>query len=107
VPVDPEALKGAIEEVEGGVRIRVYVKPESPREALVLEEGELVFYTNEPPLEGRANAALIRFIARALGVSTALVRLVAGQRSRLKVVEVRDVKPEYVLERLAQAVEPW
>jgi len=106
VPVPPESLRKVVEEVEGGVRIRIYAKPESPREGLFLEEDELVFYTSEPPIEGRANAALIRFLSKALGVSTSRVRIVAGARSRQKIVEVRDARLEEVLERLAQAVEP-
>jgi len=106
MPVPPDSLRKVVEEVEGGVRIRVFVKPESPREGLFLEEDELVFYTSEPPIEGRANAALIRFLSKALGVSTSMIRIVAGLRSRQKVVEVRDARLEEVLERLSRVVEP-
>ena len=105
--VPKESLAGVVEASSRGVRIRVYVKPDSQRDALVLEEDELVFYTTEPPVRGRANAALIRAVSRALGVSTSRVRIVSGQRSRVKIVEVEDVDPEYALERLAQVVEPW
>ena len=41
-----------------------------------------------PPVEGKANKALIDFIARLLGVPRAQVRLVRGEASRDKVVAV-------------------
>ncbi len=43
------------------------------------------------PEKGKANAALIRFLAEALDVSRAAVTLVAGQASRDKVIEVAGV----------------
>lgn len=107
MPVNPEVIERLVEEVDGRVRFQVYVKPESNRVALVLEEDELVFYTDEPPIEGRANASLIRFIARAIGVSTSRVDIVRGLRDRLKIVEVRDVPKEQVVARLAEAAEAW
>ena len=107
MPVNPEVIERLVEEVDGRVRFQVYVKPESNRVALVLEEDELVFYTDEPPIEGRANASLIRFVARAIGVSTSRVDIVRGLRDRLKIVEVRDVPKEQVVARLAEAAEAW
>jgi len=105
VPVDPEALAGLVEEARGGCRLRVYVKPESPSERLVLEGGDLVFYTPEPPVGGRANAALVRFLARALGVGRVDVEIVRGLRSRVKIVRVQGLDPREAAERLARAVE--
>jgi hypothetical protein len=44
-----------------------------------------------PPVDDRANAALCRLLADALGVPASRVRIVSGERSRLKRVEVRGV----------------
>ena len=41
-----------------------------------------------PPVDGKANAALQEFIARRLGLGKSAVRLVSGQASRRKVVEI-------------------
>ncbi len=105
--VNKEVILRLLEESRRGTRIRVYVKPDSNRDALVLEEDELVFYTEEPPVQGRANAALVRFIARALGVNPGKVEIVHGLRDRVKIVEVEGLDPETVAERLAEAAEPW
>ena len=46
-----------------------------------------------PPLEGRANQALCRLIAKRLGVAKGLVSVVRGERSRDKIVKVEGMDP--------------
>jgi uncharacterized protein (TIGR00251 family) len=105
VPVDVDRIAGLVEEIRGGSRIRVYVKPESSEEKLVLEGDELVFYTREPPVRGRANAALIRYLSRALGVSRVDVEIVRGLSERTKIVRIEGLTPGEVASRLARVVE--
>ncbi|WP_460125502.1 DUF167 domain-containing protein [Stetteria hydrogenophila] len=107
MPVPAETLRKLLEDYGDRVRFPVYVRPESNRTALVLEGDELVFLTEEPPVEGRANASLVRFLARALGVNRSQVEIVHGARSRAKVVEIRGLDADAVSERLAEVVEPW
>jgi uncharacterized protein (TIGR00251 family) len=40
-----------------------------------------------PPEDGKANEALLRLLAKALGVGTTKVRIVSGTASRLKMIE--------------------
>ena len=42
-----------------------------------------------PPVEGAANAALVAFLAKALGLPRSAVTLVAGDRARLKRLHLR------------------
>jgi uncharacterized protein YggU (UPF0235/DUF167 family) len=53
-----------------------------------------------PPLENRANEALVRFLARALGVPRSRVMLVTGSRSRNKVVRVSGIGRNEFFRRL-------
>ena len=41
-----------------------------------------------PPEDGKANAALLRLLAKTLGVGTSKVRIVSGTASRVKMIEV-------------------
>ena len=43
------------------------------------------------PSDGEANAAVIAFLAKALGAPRSAVRIVAGETARLKLVEVADL----------------
>jgi uncharacterized protein (TIGR00251 family) len=46
---------------------------------------------NAPPVEGRANEALIRFLAKALGVPRVRVTLVSGGTGRNKIVRIAGI----------------
>ncbi|MCJ2085186.1 DUF167 family protein [Methylobacterium sp. E-005] len=44
-----------------------------------------------PPVEGAANAALEKLIAKAFKVSRGSVRIVSGDQSRLKILEIDGI----------------
>ena len=99
-----EALRRLITEGDGYVDIQLYVKPEAPFTGLRMEAGELVFYTEEPPLEGRANASIIRFFSRLFNVQPAKVDIVYGHRSRTKRIRIYDVDAETAIQRIIEAL---
>jgi len=51
-------------------------------------DGALVVRVREPASDGRANDAVVRAVADELGLARRAVRIVAGTRSRRKVVEL-------------------
>lgn len=53
-----------------------------------------------PPVEGEANAALVRLIAKALGVSKRAVRLASGDTARVKQLEIEGIEGEALTARL-------
>jgi uncharacterized protein (TIGR00251 family) len=90
-----------LREGSGGVRLRVRVKPRSSRDGLAGEqEGALVVRLQAPPVEGAANEALVRVLARALGTPRSGVRIVRGDTARLKLVEIAGLPLAVVRERL-------
>lgn len=76
------------------VRFGVRLTPRAGRDAVdgVGEDGVLRVRVSAPPVDGSANDALCRLLARALDVAPGGVRVVAGAGSRRKVVEV-DADP--------------
>ena len=52
------------------------------------------------PVEGEANAALLKLLAGALGVSRSAVSLARGGQSRLKAIDVADLTPAEVRQRI-------
>jgi len=67
-----------------------------------LPDGRMKVAIAAPPVDGRANEALLRFVARALGVKTNAVRLAHGAGGRDKVVEV-DLAADELARRLERA----
>ncbi|MBI4299706.1 MAG: YggU family protein [Chloroflexi bacterium] len=84
-------------------RISVHVQPNAKRSEVVgMAEGIFRVRIAAPPSEGRANEALLAFLADALGVKRRDVSLVRGASSREKVVEVAGLDAETIRERLLQ-----
>ncbi len=72
--------------------IRVRLQPRARADELAGErDGVLVARVTAPPVDGRANAALCRLIAKRAGVGVRSVSVVRGERSREKLVRVDGV----------------
>ena len=70
------------------MRLNVKVIPNAKQNKLVEEPGRLKVYLTAPPVDGKANKALIAFLAEHFNVKKPAVRIVRGETGREKVVEV-------------------
>ncbi len=74
--------------------IAVRVQPRASRTEFAGVIGErLRIRLQAPPVDGRANAALVEFIAEAFGAPRAGVRIERGLSGRDKLVRIRDAAP--------------
>ena len=73
-------------------RIAVRLQPRASRDEIVgLRDGVLVVRVTAPPVDGRANVALCKLVARRAGVAASRVSVVRGERSRDKLVQVNGL----------------
>ena len=72
-------------------RLHMRVSPGASRSQWLglMADGRIKVRVAAPPENGKANAALIEFVAEALGIRKSEVRLVTGKSSRDKIVEVQ------------------
>ena len=70
------------------MRIAVRAHPGASRERAQWDGDVLHVWVTARAVEGQANAALVRAVARALGVRASAVTLVFGERGRDKVLDV-------------------
>ncbi|HEY8537555.1 MAG TPA: DUF167 domain-containing protein [Steroidobacteraceae bacterium] len=83
------------------VRFEVYVQPRASKTAVAgMHDGRLKVRLAAPPVDGAANAELVRFVAECLGVSKSEVRIVAGESSRRKLLEVPGSDASAIIDRL-------
>jgi len=95
----------AVEERGGQTFLRVRVTPGAKKSALsVRADGLLQVRLPAPAVDGKANAALIRWLARdLLGLSRSAVRIQRGERSREKTLVI-DATSDWVRERIERAL---
>ena len=85
-----------IRETAAGVTLSVRAQPGAKKTAITGLYGEgaaaqLKIAVHAPPLEGRANQALIAFLAETFSVPKSAVELLSGESSRSKVFLLRGV----------------
>jgi len=89
-------------ELRDHVRLTVNVKPRSREDKLILEpDGTITLRIVAPPVEGKANRMVVRFLAKRLGKSHSEVRIVAGLQSNVKVVEIANMSKAEISKQLA------
>jgi len=86
------------------VRLLLRVQPRASRNEIVgWQDATLKLRVTAPPVDGAANAAIARLLARALGVSPSSISVVKGHQAREKIVEVAGLGAAEIRRRLAEA----
>jgi len=85
-----------------GVVLEVHVQPGARRTAIVGEhDGRLKVAVSAPPLDGRANVALVEMLSECLGLPQRVLTLEAGATGRNKrVLAATALPPEELVRRL-------
>ena len=88
--IDPEVARHL---AQAGDRITIRVAPGAARTALTLDLGGpepiLRAAVTAPPEAGKANAAVLAMLAKALGVPKSALVVVRGRKDRTKLVQIR------------------
>ena len=80
--------------------LRVHAQPRASKTELVGQYGDaLKIRVNSPPVDGKANLALIKYLAKLFAVSKSHIELLSGETSREKRFAIKSPnnKPEEVL----------
>jgi len=82
----------------GTVTFPVRVQPRASKDEVVgVIEGALKIRLQAPAVENRANEALVEFLAHLLKTPKSAVRILGGERSRIKRIEIHGVTKQQVL----------
>jgi uncharacterized protein (TIGR00251 family) len=80
----------------------VRLTPRASREEIIGPRGgALAVKVNAPPVEDRANAALRKLVAKAVGIAPSRVQVVRGHKSPNKLLRLEGVGAAQAAERLA------
>ncbi|MBI2679230.1 MAG: YggU family protein [Candidatus Koribacter versatilis] len=92
-----------IKATAGGVSLRVKVRPRAKRDAITgIHDEALKLSLTAPPIEGRANDAVIDFFAQLLRLPRSSITIAAGHTSRNKVVRISGISASTLEQRLVE-----
>ena len=79
-----------------GAALTIRVTPRSRKTEFggLMENGTLRVRVAAPPVEGKANAALVKFLSKVLGVRRNRIEIVAGQKGLDKIISILDLSAE-------------
>ncbi|HVS86867.1 MAG TPA: DUF167 domain-containing protein [Candidatus Acidoferrum sp.] len=87
-----------IHERDGALVVAVRVQPRASRDEVAGEmNGALKVRLQAPAVENRANEALCEYLAALLKMPKSAVRILSGERSRIKRLEIRGVTKQQLL----------
>ncbi len=82
-----------VREHDAAVVFEVRVAPRASRSRVIgVQDGALKVALTAPPVDGAANEALRKLLAKTLGVSKSDVEIVRGDRARIKVLRVHGIR---------------
>ena len=90
--------------VQKTASIAVRVIPRAKRNEIVglLEDGTLKVRLTAPPVDGKANRALLKFLSDAFGIQKSDIEILSGETSRTKLIRLAGVTKKELLLKIAK-----
>lgn len=85
-----------------GSAITVRVTPRSSRNEIadILDDGTIKIRLTAPPVDGKANQALINFLSEILGVAPTKIEIVAGEVGRDKLITISGLDSDTIQKKI-------
>ena len=83
----------AIEQNKDGIRLRIFLQPKASKDYIAgIHDDELKITITAPPVDGQANAHLLKFLSKSFKVPKSSIILEKGEFSRHKQVWIPEPK---------------
>ncbi|MCE0825669.1 MULTISPECIES: DUF167 family protein YggU [Buttiauxella] len=94
----------AVSQTADGLVLRLYIQPKASRDSIVgLHGDELKVAITAPPIDGKANAHLVKYLAKQFKVAKSQVLLEKGDLGRHKQIKIID--PQHIPTEVAALLE--
>ncbi len=85
----------AVSQTEDGLVLRLYIQPKASRDSIVRLHGdELKVAITAPPIDGKANAHLVKYLAKLFRVAKSQVLVEKGELGRHK--QIKIINPQQI-----------
>ncbi len=86
---------------KGDLFLKVKVQPNSSKSGISgIFDGALKVSLNSPPVEGKANDELIKYLSKFLHIPKRNIEIVQGERGRIKTVKIEGISEEILREKI-------
>ncbi len=83
---------GAIEKKDNTIILHALITPKASRDSIIkFTEDELKITITAPPVDGKANQYLIKYLAKQFGTAKSRVKIVKGESNHHKKIEITGV----------------
>lgn len=90
---------------DGSLLLNLYVQPKASRNEIVgIHNGALKLRLTSPPIDGKANKALIAYFAKTLKLAKASIIIASGHQGRTKKIQILDLDETTARRLLNEAV---
>ena len=94
----------AVSQTAEGLVLRLYIQPKASRDSIIgLHGDELKVAITAPPIDGKANAHLVKYLAKQFKVAKSLVLVEKGELGRHKQIKIID--PQHIPTQIAALLE--
>lgn len=77
--------------------LTIYLQPGAKKSVLAgMHNGNVKIKVNSPPVDGKANEALIQFLSDFLDIPKSSIELIAGQKSRIKKLKIVGITDDII-----------
>ena len=96
--------KFTLHDGKNGAAITVRITPRMAKDQIydILDDGTIKIRLTAPPVEGKANKALIKYLSEILQVPASWIDIIAGQNSHDKLISILNMDSEQVQQRILQ-----
>jgi len=99
-------IEDGIEDIVGGCRIHLHIVARASRtQVMGLHAGRVKLQVAAPPVDGEANAAIVKWAAKRFGTTRDAVHIASGATGKRKTIDVRGVTATEVRARLTELAE--
>lgn len=88
-----------------GIQFAAAIQPRGSRNQILgIHNHSLKIKLTSPPVDGAANQACIKFLAKAFGISPSRISIVKGETSRNKTIQLEGIDPKAFMNTLAPLI---
>lgn len=102
ISMDVDEIMAVLNTTEKSVVLPCWIQPRASRNKVVgVHDGNIKISLTAPPVDGKANSELVKFISRSLKIPKGAVEIVSGESSRRKLLAVSTLSAKDIAEKLA------